>query len=249
MGILYKAIEKSALIKEACALIEPSSPPAADPILGYPPDIVFRWNTFGKKHGKLVEQVMTKVIQSYSGWEPASQKRFKCDTEKTKKLIDRIAINRQNEVAIFVECKRNLGNVSGPYLKSISDYDEWCKKKSSDIAQEIGLNPQKALIRFVVFNAYGSVGDGKVVKGIPVLLPSDLPTVFGFPVLEAFCELNDVIKSIVLESEAFRTLSSRITEVQEKLDPDSTLPITSKFETPEQFRHRIERMLDQLAGN
>ena len=249
MGILYNAIEKSALISEARALIEPSRPPAVDPILGYPPEIVFRWNTFGKKHGKLVEQVMTKVIQSYSGWEPASQTRFKCDTEKTKKLIDRVAINRQNEVAIFVECKRNLGNVSGPYLQSIRDYDEWCKKKSLDIAKEIGLDPHKAVVRFVIFNAYGGVDDGKIVKGIPVLLPFDLPKVFGLPVFEAFCELNDVIKSIVLESEAFRALSGQAVKVQEKLDPDRILPKIVMNETPEQFRQRIEITLDQLASN
>lgn len=248
MGILYTAIARSTLISEARALIEPSSPPAADPVLGYPPEIVYRWNTFGKKHGKLVEQVMTKVIQSYVGWQPASQTRFKCDTDKTKKLIDRIAINRQNEVAIFVECKRNLGNVSSPYLASISDYDEWCRRKSSDIAQEIGLDPHKALVQFVIFNAYGVVDDGRIVKGIPVLLPADLPSVFGLPVLEAFQELNDVIQSVVLENEAFRNLSSQIEEVQEQLAADETLPQIAAHETPEQFRQRIGRTLDKLTS-
>lgn len=249
MSILYNAIARSILISEARALIEPSSPPAADPVLGYPPEIVYRWNTFGKKHGKLVEQVMTKVIQSNVGWQPASQTRFKCDTDKTKKLIDRIAINRQNEVAIFVECKRNLGNVSGPYLESISGYDEWCRKKSSDIAKEIGLDPQKAIVRFVVFNAYGAVDDGRIVKGIPVLLPADLPSVFGLPVLEAFQELNDVVQSVVLENEAFRNLSSQIEHVPEQLAAAETLPQIAAHETPEQFRRRIGRTLDQLTSN
>ena len=134
MSTLYSAIERSELLKAARDLIEPSRPPSDDPVLGAPPEIVFRWNTFTKKHGSLVERVMTKVIQHAPGWRPASQTRFKCDTETTKKLIDRIAINQATEVAIFIECKRNLGNVSNPYLRSIRDYDRWCRDKSADIA-------------------------------------------------------------------------------------------------------------------
>lgn len=247
MSNLYSVISKTALMKDARALIEPSSPPAADPVLGFPPEIVFRWNTFAKKHGKLVESVMTKVIQGYVGWEAASQNRFNCDTDKTKKLIDRVAINRQNDVAIFVECKRNLGNVSSPYLESIRLYNEWCRANSSDIALEIGLDPKKALVRFVVFNAYGVADDRRMVKGIPVLHPIDLPAVFGLPVLEAFQELNNLIQSIVLEKDAFQDISAQIEQVQGKISLDATSATLATQETPEEFRRRIERKLDQLT--
>jgi len=247
MSILYNVIERAALLSEARKLIEPTVMPAADPVLGYPPEIVYRWNTFGKKHGRLVEDVMTKVIQAHSGWAPASQTRFKCDTDKTKKLIDRIAINRLNGVAIFVECKRNLGNVSGPYLSSINTYNDWCEDKATDIAKEIGFNPHQSLIKFVVFNAYGREDDSRNVKGIPVLLPKDLPTVFGLPVLEAFEELNSVVQSAVLENEAFRTFSGFMEPPCTDLLTTQEVPQIAAQETPEQFRRRISKALDQLA--
>jgi len=248
MSILYNVIERAALFSEASKLIEPTVMPAADPVLGFPPEIVYRWNTFGKKHGRLVEDVMTKVIQAHSGWAPASQTRFKCDTDKTKKLIDRIAINRQNGVAIFIECKRNLGNVSGPYLSSINTYNEWCESKASDIAKEIGFNPHQSLVRFVIFNAYGSEDDSRNVKGIPVLRPEDLPSVFGLPVLEAFEELNSVVQSAVLENEAFRNFSGFMELPCTDLLTTQEVPQIAAEETSEQFRRRISQTLDQLAS-
>lgn len=136
---------------------------------------------------------MTKVIQNAPGWRPASQTRFKCDTEKTKKLIDRIAINQANEVAIFIECKRNLGNVSNPYLRSVRDYDHWCRQKCEEIGKGLGFRTNDPLIRFAVFNAYGENSDRDKVKGIPVLLPNDLPQIFGYPTLKSFRELHEVV--------------------------------------------------------
>lgn len=248
MSILYNVIERATLFSEARKLIEPTEMPAADPVLGYPPEIVYRWNTFGKKHGRLVEDVMTKVIQAHSGWEPASQTRFKCDTDKTKKLIDRIAIHRQNGVAVFVECKRNLGNVSGPYLSNINTYSEWCEGKAADIAKEIGFNPHQSLVRFVIFNAYGAEDDSRNVKGIPVLLPKDLPSVFGLPVLEAFEELNSVVQSVVLENEAFRSFSGSMEPPCTDLLTTQEVPQITGQETPEQFRRRFGQTLDRLAS-
>ncbi|MFC0339934.1 hypothetical protein, partial [Paracoccus niistensis] len=196
MNTLYNVIEAAELKRKAQALIEPSGTPSADPVLGYPPEIVYRWNTFVKKHGTLVENVMTKVIRSHAGWQAASQTRFKCDTDETKKLIDRVAINPKNGVAIFVECKRNLGNVSDPYLKSIIRYNAWCQDKAADIAREIGFTPSNSIVRFAVFNAYGSEDDALKIKGVPVLSPRDLPKIFGQSVLDAFVELNKVVHSV-----------------------------------------------------
>ena len=249
MSLLYNVIERTVLFREARKLIEPTEMPAADPVLGNPPEIVYRWNTFGKKHGRLVEDVMTKVIQAHSGWAPASQRRFKCDTDKTKKLIDRIAINRRNGVAIFVECKRNLGNVSGPYLSSINAYNEWCENKGSDIAKEIGFNPHQSLVKFVVFNAYGAEEDGRNVKGIPVLRPKDLPNVFGLPVLEAFEEFNSVVQSAILEHEAFRGFSGFMESTGADISTSREVSQIPAQETPEQFRRRIGQTLDQLASS
>lgn len=246
MNTLYSAIERSELLKAARDLIVPSRPPSDDPVLGAPPEIVFRWNTFTKKHGSLVERVMTKVIQRAPGWRPASQTRFKCDTDQTKKLVDRIAINQANEVAIFIECKRNLGNVSNPYLRSIRDYDRWCRNKTADIAAELGFGSSDPLIRFAVFNAYGELSDRDKVKDIPVLLPTDLPKIFGFSVFEAFQELHHVVQSVIVENEVFRPYSQgmRLPTIEKaRLD---ALEQALK-ETPEDFRHRISATLDRLT--
>ncbi len=207
---------------------------------------MFRWNTFTKKHGSLVERVMTKVIQHAPGWRPASQTRFKCDTEPTKKLIDRIAINQANEVAVFIECKRNLGNVSNPYLRSIREYDRWCRNKSKDIATELGFKSTDPLIRFAVFNTYGELTDRDKVKGIPVLMPKDLAKIFGLPVLIAFQELHRVVQSVVVENEVFRPYSQGMDLASiESIRMDAS--DQARNETPEEFRRRIAATLDQLT--
>lgn len=245
MSTLYSIIERSELLKSARDLIEPSRPPSDDPVLGAPPEIVFRWNTFTKKHGSLVERVMTKVIQHAPGWRPASQTRFKCDTEETKKLIDRIAINQANEAAVFIECKRNLGNVSNPYLRSIRDYDRWCGNKSTDIASELGFSSSDPLVRFAVFNAYGEVSDRDKVKGIPVLMPKDLPKIFGLPVFEAFQELHRVVQSIVVENEVFRPYSQGMDLPKIEAIAFEAFE-QARNEKPIDFRRRISTTLDKL---
>ncbi|NOE33879.1 hypothetical protein [Ruegeria sp. HKCCD7318] len=246
MSRLYSVIERSELLKAARDLIEPSRPPSDDPVLGAPPEIVFRWNTFTKKHGSLVERVMTKVIQHAPGWRPASQTRFKCDTSATKKLIDRIAINHANEVAIFIECKRNLGNVSNPYLRSIREYDRWCQDNSTDIASELGFGATDPVIRFAVFNAYGELEDRDKVKGIPVLTPKDLQLIFGFPVLEAFQELHRVVQSVVIENEIFRPYSQGLDLPRIDAIPMNAIE-EARVESQEGFRRRISATLDQLT--
>lgn len=247
VNILYDAIAQTALVDEARALIELSSLPAADPILGNPPEIVYRWNTFGKKHGALVERIMTKVIQSYLDWKPAAQTRFNCDTAATKTLIDRIAINRRSGVVIFIECKRNLKNVSGPYLTSINRYNNWCQSNSTNILKKLHLDPLKSTVYFVVFNAYGSSDDRRIVKGIPVLLPEDLPKVFGLPVLQAFEELNNVVQTVVSENKAIREFSALNDRPRRQPFSSDVASDIEVQETPEQFRYRIKTTLEQLT--
>jgi len=236
------------LIDEVKALIEPTSPPQADPVLGFPPEIVFRWNTFAKKHGSLVERVMTKVIQKSDGWESASQTRFKCDTDETKKLIDRIAISRRHKTVIFLECKRNLGNVSNPYLRSIRTYDKWCKAKAKEIASELGFTAQDVLVRFAILNAYGEDSDRDKVKGIPVLLPENLPLIFPMSVFDAFEELHRTVQTVVGEHPAFRnqTFLEDISDIGILMQNDALRLPTA--ESSVGFRERIHDALERCTS-
>ena len=209
MSSLFSVFEGETLKKDIKKLIIPTKPAADDPILGPTPEIVYQWNTFAKKHGALVEKVMTKVIQHAPGWEAASQTRFKCDTSETKNLIDRIAICRKHDIAIFIECKRNLGNVSGPYLGKIKTYNSWVYENSDAIANELRFRTNDPLIAFCVFNAYGDLSAREIVKGIPVIRPSDLSSIFGTFVFKAFNEFNGFVYSTLLEHDALRDMLSK----------------------------------------
>jgi len=242
----FYGIERQKLNREIEALLEPSKAPQADPILGNPPEIVFRWNTFAKKHGSLIEWVMSEVIQGSPGWRAASQTRFKCDTDSTKKLIDRIAINHSKGVVIFLECKRNLGNVSGPYLKTIRAYDSWCRQSAHQIAHELGMNPMDTLVRFAVLNAYGDVSDRERVAGIPVLMPIDLPLIFPRPVLEAFRKLNNMVYARVAEHPAFHDF---LGAEDVPLHFHDQIDGISNDYSPEEFRQNVEKVLDRRTAS
>ena len=245
MSKLFTIINQAELAKDVRNLIVPTKIPSDDPILGSPPEIVYRWNTFTKKHGTLLERVMTKVIQSSTGWQSASQKRFKCDNSETKNLIDRIAINRKHEVAIFVECKRNLGNVSGPYLGKIRSYDKWVSTCALQIGSELGFKNPNALVKFAVFNAYGEVSSREVARGIPVLTPTDLPRIFGNFALEVFDEFNEFVDQILSESPVLENLL-RKTRSPDIIRKQSNLSYQNELGS-DAFREKISVELSRLT--
>lgn len=244
-ALLYDALERTKRRKALSKLIEPTNEPADDPILGEQPEIVYRWNTFVKKHGRLIEKVMTDVIRHGPGWQPQSQTSFDFPGDTAKHLIDRIAINEANKVVVFIECKRNLGNADDGVTGKITEYDKWCQEHSKDIASKLGFADGNALVRFAVFNAHGKPNDKKKIKGIPVLMPEDLHKIFDLSVYRAFVALQAEVRKQISEN---GFLGDRFREPElcsvEFLKQDASQP--DHNEDPEQFRRRINSTLDDL---
>jgi hypothetical protein len=245
-ALLYDALARTELHKDLSKLNEPSGEPEDDPILGAQPEIVYRWNTFTRKHGPLIEKVMTDVIQHARGWQPQGQTHFSFGTKKTAThLIDRIAINRANEVAVFIECKRNLGKVPSDAQKRIRAYDRWCQEYSKDIASMLGFKSGKPLIRFAIFNAYGKDTDKNKIKGIPVLMPEDLPKIFDLSVYQTFLDLNAEVTSVVCKHEDLWPFLPKA-ELPSAISIELGASQPDQNEDPEKFRRRINLTLDEL---
>lgn len=245
MSALYDALARTKQSETLSELIEPSSKPKDDPILGAQPEIVYRWNTFVKKHGTLIEKVMTDVIQHAPGWQPQGQTPFNFPEDITKHLIDRIAINRANKVVLFIECKRNLGNVDSKGQKKIIAYDEWCQKHSKDIASKLKFPASGALVRFAVFNAHGKTTDKNNIKGIPVLMPEDLPKIFDLSVYRTFLKLHAKVRSAVSEREDLWPCLPNA-EFRGEISIQSEASQPDHNEDPEEFRRRINLTLNEL---
>ena len=110
----------------------------------------------------------------------------------------------------------------------------------------MGFRSSDPLIRFAIFNAYGEPTDRDKVRGIPVLMPKNLPEIFGLPVFEAFQELHRVVQSVVVENEVFRPYSQGTDLPKiERLLLDAIEETRS--ETPKEFRGRIGAALDRLT--
>lgn len=245
MSTLYDALARTKQDKNLSQLMEPSTPPKYDPILGEPPKIVSRWNTFQRKHGTLIEKVMTDVIQNAPGWQPQGQTHFNFGDKTAKHLIDRIAINRTNKVVVFIECKRNLGNVDSKGQKKIRDYDEWCYEHKEGIAAKLGFPVGNALVRFAVFNAYGEETDVNMFQGIPVLRPIDLCKIFDVSVYGAFVDLQAEVSKQISENEQLQDcLQEPKLRSVESLKQEASQP--NHNEDPESFQRRINYTLDQL---
>ena len=247
MSALYQVIAKQELVRKLSSLLTPSRNSVADPILGRPPATVLQWNTFTRKHGQLVESILTKTIQSQSGWSALPQRRFQCDRGDVKKLIDRAAIHKHNQVAIFIECKRDLGKSDSGATRRINEYFEWVEREQRNIARELGMNPSEALIRFVVFNSYGVRSDGRRIPGIPHLLPDDLDAIFGPSVQNAFIELDRLTRSICEEFFIPDTVTPPPWSA--KLGPGEVASESQRntVETPEEFRNRLKKNIDRLV--
>lgn len=155
-----------------------SKPPSPDPVLGQQPNLVSEWNTFVKKHGRLIEYVLSQSITRSYWWEASPQRKFSTVPSMSDKLIDRIAINRALGVVIFIESKRSVGTIDSKSAKRIIDYDNAVRSSYKAVAKELGLDPADTLVFFAVFNAYGERSDGAKITGIPMLMPADLPKLF-----------------------------------------------------------------------
>jgi hypothetical protein len=163
-----------------------------DPLLGEDPPEFSLWKNIPKNHGNLLEHVLLSVIKKTNIWEGYhhTEEEFNfvkslIKEEKDSALqIDTLVINRKLQIALFIECKRNLKQQPQGAKDKIQKYNEWCNKYSSEILTEIAMPGGEC--RFAVFDAYGPKTRIKKLDGIPILKPKDLGIFFPSFVVNLF---------------------------------------------------------------
>ena len=177
-----------------------------DPVFG---DKTLRetfWTSGVIKHGNLIQETLLEIIKASPGWEGMTE--FSClpsSTNGRKAFIDNIAINKADDIAICIECKKNYENTSGPYKGNINRYKTIINRYSKEILDELGLTGTRRKIYFGVFNAYGK-SNVKFKDKIRFIYPEDLPKIFPSCVQEGW--------------RAFEKEMTRIYSEKDLLDPD-----------------------------
>jgi hypothetical protein len=187
----YKKAHLEALMIRILHLFTPGRV-SSDPILGYPSNEAAVRASFQRKHGNLIEEVISRSINMCGDWEVRPQTTFSFCSEGLRP--DRFALNRNLGLIIILECKRDLRQQDSDSLRKIRRYFCWAKKHSTDIARHFRMPPESTLVVFSVFDAYGNGERRTALPGIPVITPSELSDVFGDTVSNEFDELDRKVR-------------------------------------------------------
>lgn len=171
-----------------------------DPVLGSkkPRDAI--WATFPNRHGTLIQKSLLEFMRCINGWDGKVEFKFVTDSSTRDAFFDNLVFNKDFEIAILFECKRNIKNVSAPYEENFKRYEEICKLHAKDLTKELGFSGKKQKLFFSIFDAYGR-GKNSHSKGIRITRPSDLSKLFPSCLSDAWASLEYEVASRLRKNE------------------------------------------------
>lgn len=218
-----------------------------DPVLGAKNPTEAIWENFPKKHGTLIQRSLLEFMRCIKGWDGKVEFKFIPSKDLRIVFYDNLIFNKDFEIAILFECKRNLQNVSGPYEENIKRYHETCKFHAKDITKKLGFSGPKQKLFFSIFDAYGQ-GKNTHFKGYPITIPDDLNKLFPSCLFDAWLSLESEVATKLNEykipiSEDFKERANNapnLEELEERMNGDEEERVVSddnrKYKTPEKIK-------------
>lgn len=195
---LFAKLESDGLRRRLDDLFEVNSA-KSDPILGLKPKLARIYDSFPKKHGVIVEHSITKLVSYTAEWQAYNQVRMKTKFG-FQGVGDRLLLNHQMKVAIFLECKRVVDNLDTNSCRSINDTCSNVRANSKNMKKRLFGEGGAGAVFYGVFDAYGT-GRLRGIAGVPILSPDDLSILFPREVLGALNMVHQKVIALAAEHE------------------------------------------------
>ncbi len=198
MCLDFMAIDMKMILDNLESLVEFNT--NKDPVLGSKKTSDVIWQNFPSKHGTLIQKSLLEFIRSVDGWDGKIEFEFITDPTTRNAFVDNLVYNKDLEIAIIFECKRNFKNLSGPYGENIKRYDQICKDYGKDLMKKLGFSQKNRKLFFSIFDAYGK-GNKTHYKGIRITRPNDLSKIFPGCLFEAWTSLEHEVAKLLRKNE------------------------------------------------